>query len=70
LLVRRLPVIVRDQELDGALCEDGVMPRSSTSPTPKATAVEAVAAPAPIELVGKPGHEIVQLCRQVAWFKR
>jgi hypothetical protein len=29
-----------------------------------------VAAPAPIELVGKPGHEIVQLCRQVAWFKR
>jgi transposase len=46
------------------------MPRSSTSPTPNASAIATMAAPALIELVGKLDHEIVHLRRQVAWFQR
>ena len=54
----------------GALCEDVVMPRSSTSLTPNTTAIAAMAAPALMAMVGKLEHENVHLRRQVAWFQR
>ena len=46
------------------------MPCSSTSPTPNASAIAAMTAPALMAMVGKLEHENVHLRRQVAWFQR